>query len=150
MGRINWDRRWMALAELVSQWSKDPHTKNGAVIVDDRQVVLSLGWNGCPRKVDDDVKERHIPPTKYMWLEHAERNAIYNAAAVGHRCLGTRMYVTWFPCSPCARGIIQAGILEVIGKEPDWNNPKWGEDWKVAKEMFFEAEVKINFLGTRS
>jgi len=145
----SWDKRWMALAELVASWSNDPHTKNGAVIVDDRQVLLSLGWNGCPRKVVDDIKERYTAPAKYKWVEHAERNAIYNAAATGHKCFGSRMYITWFPCSDCARAIIQAGIVEIVGKEPNWDNLRWKEDFRVAKEMLLEVGVEVNFLGRR-
>lgn len=149
MSRSSWDMRWMALAELVAQWSKDRSRKAGAVIVDDRNVVLSLGWNGFPRKIDDDVEERHERPVKYLWTEHAERNAIYNAAANGFKCLGSKMYLNWYPCVPCARAIIQSGISKLVAMEPNWDDYQWKDDFGVTKEMLSEAEVKVNFLGRR-
>ena len=145
----SWDRRWMSLAQLVSSWSKDRSRKTGAVIIDHRNVVLSLGWNGFPRKVNDDVNRRHERPAKYLWTEHAERNAIYNAAAKGVECQDTRMYITWYPCAPCARAIIQAGIIEIVGLEPDWNDQKWAEDFKEVREMLLEAEICVRFFGRR-
>ena len=48
-----WDDRLLKLAEHVSQWSKDPSTKVGACIVDDNNRVISHGYNGFPKGVDD-------------------------------------------------------------------------------------------------
>ena len=141
-----WDDRWMDLANLISKWSKDRAHKFGAVIVDDRNVVVSLGWNGFPRRVDDDKDERHERPTKYKWVVHAETNAIYNAAANGPRLLGCKLYVNSFPCAECAKAIAQAGIIEVIAKkgDPDLMS-RWAKDMEIATEMLQEAGVMIRF-----
>jgi dCMP deaminase len=142
----NWDVRWIMMSQLVATWSKDLSKKVGAVIVDNRDVVRSLGWNGFPRNVTDSVPERHERPIKYDWTEHAERNAIYNAAANGIELKGCRIYITDFPCSDCARAIIQSGIIKLVTKQPDFNHPRWGDKWKVANEMLMEASVEIQYI----
>ena len=146
MSRESWDRRWMDIARLVSTWSKDRSRKVGAVIVDDRHHVVALGWNGFPRGVDDDVEDRHRRPAKYAWTEHAERNAVFNAAASGNATLGCTIYVPWYPCADCARAIVQAGIGVIVGVEPDWNDPKYSADFAVVKEMLAEAGVRVRFV----
>jgi len=143
---MSWDSRWMSMASLVATWSKDRSRQTGAVIVDERNVLVSIGWNGFPRGVDDDIDERHQRPIKYSWTEHAERNALYNACANGHPTKGCKLYLPWYPCADCARAIIQSGITEVICIEPDWNDEIWGKDFLVVKEMFFESQIKTRFL----
>lgn len=111
----SWDKRWLQMAEVVASWSKDPNTKVGCVIVDDRQNLLVTGWNGIPRGVEDESDLRNEKPEKYKWYEHAERNAIYNAAAKGSTSLrGSTLYTTLFPCCDCMRGVIQSGITRVV------------------------------------
>lgn len=146
MSSASWDRRWMDFARHVATWSKDRSRKVGAVIVNDRQVSVSFGWNGFPRGVDDNVDERHVRPSKYLYTEHAERNAIFNAAAEGHSTRGCRMYLPWYPCADCARAIIQAGIIEIIAIEPDWQDPSYAADFAVVREMLAEAAVKVRFV----
>ena len=140
---MNWDKRWMSLAQLVSTWSKDQSRKTGCVIVDDRQVLISVGWNGFPRGINDDISERYERPIKYMWTEHAERNAIYNAVAKGISVLNCRMYLTWYPCSDCARAIIQSGIKTLYCIEPDWYDIRWKEHFVLVREMLKEVDIKI-------
>ena len=84
MTSSNWDIRWMALAQFIATWSKDRGRKVGAVIVGPDNEIRSTGYNGIPRGVNDDVEERHEATNgeKYLWVSHAERNAIYNAAIV--------------------------------------------------------------------
>lgn len=142
-----WENRWMDLAKLVATWSKDRSRQVGCVIVDDRQAVVALGWNGFPRGVDDLVDMRHVRPAKYMWTEHAERNAVYNAAAQGQQVRGCVMHVTLFPCADCARAAVQAGIKKIICPKPQ-DDSKWSEHFKVAEEMLHEAQIQISFVGT--
>jgi len=147
---MTWEKRWMDVADLVASWSKDRSRKTGAVIVDDRQVVIAVGWNGFPRGIDDNVEQRHERPAKYQWTEHAERNAIFNAAAKGISTRGTTMYLTWYPCADCARSVIQAGISYLVSVEPDWNDPKWGQDFVMVKDMLSEAGVNVRFVTDRT
>ena len=137
----------MDLAKLVASWSKDRSTKVGAVIVDQRNVILAIGWNGFPRHVDDDVEERHERPIKYKWTEHAERNAVYNAASKGIEVFNATIYIPWYPCADCARAIIQSGIFEVVVIEPDWDDERWGDDFKMVKEMFDEVQLSVRFYS---
>lgn len=138
----SWTKRWLELTDLVSSWSKDTSTKVGCVIINKRNVVLSLGWNGIPRGVIDSKSSRDERPEKYLWYEHAERNAIYNAVFTGRSLEDSVLYCNLFPCADCARAIIQSGIKTVIvsgNKLPD----KWLESVEVSKQMFEEAGVEV-------
>ncbi len=144
-----WDRRFMAIVKEISAWSKDRSTKVGAVIVGPNYEIRSTGVNGFPRGVNDDAEYRHERPMKYKWTEHAERNAIYNAARVGVSVAGCRVYVSWCPCMDCARAIVQTGILEVICPEIDWDDEatkRWAEDFNETTKLFQEAGVSIRWI----
>lgn len=143
---MTWDDRWLDMARLVASWSKDRSRQVGAVIVNDRNVVVSMGWNGFPRSINDDIECRHQRPDKYLWSEHAERNALFNAAANGNSTLNCRIYQSMYPCAHCARGIIQAGISEVITVEPDWNDETYGDEFAVTRQMLEEANVAVRFV----
>ena len=133
----------MDLVDLVATWSKDTSTQVGAVIVDNENTILSVGYNGFPRGVDDSIEERFERPIKYMYTEHAERNAIYNAVRNGLRLKGAKIYIPWCSCADCARAIIQSGIKTVVMREPDYDVPKWGEHFAIAIEMNKESGVKV-------
>jgi dCMP deaminase len=136
------------LCDLVASWSKDKSRKTSAVIFHPESgVVASSGWNGFPRGVRDDVPERHERPAKYMWTEHAERNAIYNL--VRQLLKDHEMALPWYPCADCARAIIQVGIKRIHCVEPDWEDPKWAGDFAIVKEMLSEAGVEVNFVADR-
>ena len=130
----NWDQFYMNMVYLVSLKSKDPATKQGAVIVSPHNRVVSIGYNGFPRGSNDDVPERYERPEKYLWFEHAERNAIYNAE---RPLIGCTLYTCGLSCVPCARGIIQVGISEVVF-DIEW----WEKDMLYAKEQgTWESEL---------
>jgi dCMP deaminase len=144
----NWDERFMNLARHVAEWSKDRSTKVGAVIVGPSNEVRSIGYNGFPRGVDDDVPARHERPEKYLWIEHAERNAIYNAARAGISVAGCKMYLPWFPCMDCARAIVQSGIEMLVAIQPDVNDPKWGGDFRRAIDLLKEAGIVVKWVDS--
>lgn len=113
---LSWDEYFMGIALLSAKRSKDPSTQVGACIVDPNNKVVSIGYNGMPRGVDDDK----IPwghgeglDSKYLYVCHAEFNAILNTRD-GSALQGCRIYVTLFPCNECTKAIIQTGIKEVI------------------------------------
>jgi len=139
-----WDERFIEMCQHIAQWSKDRSTKVGAVIVKDRRMIAS-GYNGFPMGVDDDPDERHERPAKYKWTEHAERNAIYGAAKYGIALQDSTIYIPWFSCSDCARAVIQSGIIKVVTPSPDFSDPIYGDDWKIACEMYREAGVEIKY-----
>lgn len=139
----NWNQRFVDLANHVAGWSKDRSTKVGAVIVGQNREVLSMGYNGFPRGIDDSIDERHERPAKYKWAEHAERNAIFNAARNGVRLEGSSIYLGWYPCCECARAIVQAGIKTLICEEPDFNHSRWGQDFVISAQIFNEGGIKV-------
>jgi len=110
---MNWNQYFMSMAFLVAMKSKDQNTHHGAVIIGPDNEIISTGYNSFCRGANDDLPERQERPEKYLWFEHAERNAIYNAARIGAITKGCTMYVTGIPCMDCARGIVQSGIKNV-------------------------------------
>lgn len=142
MTRPTWDQSFIDMAKGFAQRSKDPSTKVGAVIVGPDNEVRSLGYNCFPRGVNDNIPSRFDRPEKYKWFEHAERNAIYNAARVGIPLKGCHIYVSWIPCSDCARAIIQSGITALIVE--DLSIPeRWRADFLVSIPMLREAGIVI-------
>jgi dCMP deaminase len=144
---VEWDLRWMDLAREIATWSRDASTKVGCVIVGTSNQILSSGYNGFPRGVFDRY-ERYERPAKYLWTEHGERNAIYNAAREGVSLKGSTLYVTCvpiklFPCADCMRGAIQSGVTRVVCDSLDYDHPKWGESNRAACAMLEEAGVDV-------
>jgi len=145
---MNWTEYFLALAEQVKLKSKDQSTQIGAVIVGEDNEVLSTGYNSFPRGMDDSKKERQERPEKYFWFEHAERNAIYNAARVGTKLKGSTIYLTsGLPCMDCARGIVNSGIKTVYCKEvcTTKNKEKWEESQKKSLQLLLECGVVVNY-----
>ena len=150
----DWGLRFKELAQHISGWSKDKSTKVGAVIVDDDRNPLAIGYNGFPRKCRDDVEERYERPLKYKWTEHAERNAVYNAARHGVSLEGCSMYIATLsdgfslPCADCARAIIQSGIQTVFLQSLELPE-RWKESGQVALDMLKESGVNIIDVGQK-
>lgn len=143
---MTYDQMFIEMAMLVAKKSKDRSTKVGCVIVSQDNVVLATGFNGFPRGINDDVEERHERPAKYSWTEHAERNAVFNAARHGVKLLGAKAYLNWspHPCAECTRALIQAGIVEVLGPNIPFVGKGAGTAYHLdyAAVMLAEAGVK--------
>ena len=137
---------------MANLFSKDESTKVGALfIMPQTYEIVTLGYNGMPRGIDEKNEERWKRPIKYEYTEHAERNAIFNAARTGTSLLNSICIVTLFPCCDCARGIIQSGAKMIVSLDPFVNVDddalnRWGPKWKTSIEMFQEAGVEIYFL----
>ena len=127
----------------VTSLSKDDRAKVGALIVRNGNLLIGA-CNEFPQGVKDSP-DRRVRPAKYFYTEHAERNAILLAARYGHRCQGTVMYQTWFPCADCARAIIQAGIVRVVCQKPDFKDERWGASFVAARAMLVEAGTTIDY-----
>lgn len=143
---VSWDEMFILQAALIAQKSKDPSTKVGCVIVGDDNAILSMGFNGFARGVDESDPKRWKRPEKYNWVEHAERNAIYNAARHGINLHGARAYLNWEPkpCADCTRALIQAGIKEIIGPNRAFAGKGAGKHYSIdhADIMLREAGVR--------
>ena len=113
---LSWDEYFMGIALLSAKRSKDPSTQVGACIVSPPNRILSVGYNGMPSGCSDDKYpwDREGAPlaTKYLFVCHAELNAILNYR--GGSLEGSRVYTTLFPCNECAKALIQSGVKEII------------------------------------
>lgn len=145
--RTRWDLRFLALAEFISKWSKDPSTKVGAVIVDPLDRVVSLGFNGLPRHVSDFLPDRlQNRSTKYEMVIHGDVNAILFAQ---RSLVGCTMYThPCAPCSRCASIIAQSGITRVVALSLEPEDPlaeRLRHD--LMKTTFIEAHVRLDLYA---
>ena len=139
-----WDRFFLELAKHISTASKDPSTKVGAVLVNDRRQVVGIGYNGFPRGVADTDARLYNRPLKYQLIVHAEVNAILDA---GRDANGATLYV--YPtfavppiCSDCCKAAIQAGVVGIVGYAPDLSDPRverWKDSIAISAEMWHEV-----------
>ena len=139
---ISWDEYFMGMAVLSSLRSKDPSTQVGAVIVNDENKVVSIGYNGMPRHIHDcDLtwEKGEGLNSKYLYVCHAELNAILNARN-GASLANCTVYVTLFPCNECTKALIQVGIKEVV-----YLDNKYADTTGVqaSKKMLDLAGIKV-------
>lgn len=139
-----WMLRYAELAETIANWSEDNSRKVGCVIVGENKEIMSLGYNGLPRGVKLK-SDRLIAPIKYLYMEHAERNSVYNATLNGVCLKNSTMIITHYPCADCARAIIQSGISSCYYIH-ELSGEKWSDHYQVTKNMFTEAEVNFGVL----
>ncbi len=144
--------KYFQLAENFGNlFSKDPSRKVGALCLHpESYAILSQGFNGFARGVDETKLERWVRPAKYLYVEHAERNCIYNACRHGTALQGAIAVVTMFPCTDCARALIQAGIKTIVTVEADMDDPRWGDQFKVSLEMFQEVGMMMLYVKPRT
>ncbi len=135
--------------DVAIKHSTDPSTQNGAILVNHLTgEILAQGANHFPRDVKESP-ERWERPAKYAWVEHAERNSIFNAAKKGIKTDDLTMYCPWFACADCARAIIQAGIMEVVGHETplhEGGSQSWKDSIAIAYKMFDEARIAYRHI----
>lgn len=134
------------VVEAVASMSKDPSTKVGALALDENFNIIATGFNGFPRGVDDSAARYMDRETKYRLVAHAEQNLIAQAAYGGRSLKGATLLVSsLFPCSSCAKSIIQSGIIRVISPEPD-TSERWAEESKWGKILFDETSVEQTYV----
>ena len=139
---IGWDDYFMGVSLLAADRSKDPSTQVGACIVSDDNRILSTGYNGFPQGCSDDDfpwnRDESLGETKYNFVVHAELNAILNAG--GKSLVGSRIFVSLFPCHECAKAIIQSGVKEVVYLSDKYNGTVSDN---ASKRMLQAAGVKL-------
>lgn len=144
---MDWKLYFLSIAEQVKLKSKDQNTQIGAVIVGEDNEILSTGYNSFPRGLDDNKNERQERPEKYFWFEHAERNAIYNAARVGTPLKNSSIYLTsGLPCMDCARGIVNSGIKKVYCKQTCTTNNKEMREEQQKRSMVLLNECGVEVI----
>mgnify|MGYP004650852523 CR=1 FL=1 len=144
---ISWDSYFMSIAKLSALRSKDPSTQVGACIVSNDNRILSIGYNGAPNGFHDNdfPWERDGKPvdTKYMYVCHAELNAILNFRGNKRDLEGSKLYASLFPCNECAKSIIQSGIKEVIYLDDKYRD---SENNIASRRLFDECGVTYKKL----
>ena len=139
-----WNRRFLDLAIFISNWSKDPSSKVGAVIVDSNRRVIATGYNGLARNVHDDGERLENRELKYKLTLHAEENAILFSR---RDLTGCSIYISEMPpCSHCAALIIQSGIADVYAPDKPISD-RWTQSVELTKMMFNEAGVRLHFVS---
>lgn len=140
-----WDDWLLGLAQYASTKSKDPSTKVGAVISRPDNTIASVGYNGFPRGIKDDVTLLSNRDEKYKRMVHAEMNAIL--ACKDQSLEGYTLY-TWpfMPCERCAVHIIQAGIKRVVApRTPNGAYDRWADNFRTSIRLFQEGGVQLTW-----
>lgn len=142
MENISWDEYFMGIALLSAKRSKDPNTQVGACIVDQNKKIISVGYNGMPKGLDETQlswNKNEGLDSKYLYVCHAELNAILNVKS-GTSLEGATVYVSLFPCNECAKAIIQSGIKEIV-----YMSDKYADsiETQASKKMFALGGIKI-------
>ena len=139
----DWDKRFLKLAKHISKWSKDPSTQVGCVVVGPDRELRSTGFNGLPRGIEDNEQRLNNREIKYPLICHAEENAIMHAARIGISLKDCTAYVTWPPCTRCARSLIQAGISTIVYPKDIEIPDRWMEDFNLSLNMLKEANISL-------
>lgn len=131
----------MALSKISAMRSKDPVTKVGSCIVNEKKRVVGLGYNGMPLGNDENFSWKKeinsVYKNKYYYVIHAEMNAILNSVA---DLKNTTIYTSFFPCSSCAKVIVQSGIKKVFfEKKPNEKTP----DFLASEYIFKVAKIQL-------
>ena len=139
--------QFMKVAESFAEMSKDT-TKVGCVILDkDTNGILSSGFNGFPRGVQEDIESRWQRPEKYSFVVHSEANAVCQSSNSSASLRNATCVVTMYPCSDCTKLLIQAGVRRIVTKEPSEDLKKrWGESFRYSKLMLEETGVVVQYV----
>jgi dCMP deaminase len=134
--------RLLELAIVTARRSPSRPRKVGAVLVLADEVTTVVACNDFPAGVRD-LEARHAHPERLLWIEHAERNAIFAAARSGLATAGATLIATFHPCADCARAIVQAGITTLYTLAPDFADPLWGSAFRCSQVILEEGGVRV-------
>ena len=136
----NWDGRFLQMASIVAGWSKDPSTKVGAVIADDK-IMVAEGFNGFPSGHSDDIGLYHNREYKYANIVHAEINALQHMKGKYLFRQKMSIYVTHPPCVECCKQILHEGIHRIVTRKPS------GDMLSRWRESFVQMEYEVHAAG---
>lgn len=138
----------MNLARLAARQSPNRVRQVGAAISICGLDEIVSACNTFPYGVSD-LDWRHEGDGRFVWMEHAERNAIFLAARAGKKLEGATIASTFFPCIDCARAIVQSGITCLATSAPDYDDPVWGTSFARSKIILEEGGVDIMIVSTQ-
>ncbi len=144
---LKWDYRGLELAFTVSQWSKDPSTKVGAVIMRPDKSISSVGYNGFPRKMPDNPEYYTDREEKYSRIIHGEVNALLQCREPVH---GFTLYTRPFlPCDRCFVIMAQAGIVRFVAPKPTPDQlSRWGK--AIDRVKLYASEMGLELVEYNS
>jgi dCMP deaminase len=148
----NWDIFFMKMVYLIADKSKDPSSKIGALIINDNNQIVKIGYNGFPVNVNDSILTRYQRPEKYQYTAHAEANAIFFAARDGVKTENCKIYTNMLCCIECAKAVIQSGIKKVVYHKQYYdiwmndNRAQWNGHDAITRTLFQESGVQIQEL----
>ena len=139
--------QFMKVAESFASMSKDT-TKVGCVILDsETNGILSSGYNGFPRGVNENIVSRWKRPEKYSFVVHAEANAVCQSSNSSASLRNATCVVTMYPCAECTKLLVQAGVRRIVTKQPEEDLKKrWGESFRYSKLMLQETGVVVQYV----
>jgi dCMP deaminase len=144
--RPDWDHYFMQIASVIASRSTCMRRKVGALLVINKRI-LSTGYNGAPSGLSHCLEvgclreQMNVPSGERHELcrgLHAEQNAIIQAAVHGVAIKGASLYSTHYPCSLCAKMLVNAGVKSLVLAE---NYPD-----ALAKDLFAEAGIEVKFI----
>lgn len=138
-----WDAYFLEICEVVSKRSKDPSTQHGAVLVDEHHRVISTGYNGGCKRINDQLID-WSRPTKYSYILHAEENALWTAERKNLE--GCTIYVTGPPCSRCMLRIAHSGICRIVYGSRSSNCVDKG-DWDISENIAKLSNIRLEGYG---
>ena len=144
-----WDLRYVHHAEHISTWSKDPSTQTGAVIVAPDRTIVSLGYNGFPRGMEDTPERLNDRQEKYARIIHCEMNALLSSRLPVEGCV----LFTWpfLSCSRCAVHVAQAGIMRCVApRVPSHLLDRWGDELERTRSYYEEIGVAYTELDLKN
>lgn len=112
--QLSWDEYFMGIASEVAKRSKDPSSKNGCVIVDERHRPVSFGYNGLIQGAEESKLTLTERPMKYYFAIHSEMNALLFA---GRDVAGCTLYNKMATCENCLKYCLQAGVRRFVYAE---------------------------------
>ncbi|RUM94715.1 MAG: hypothetical protein DSZ28_01670 [Thiothrix sp.] len=153
----SWDDYFYGIAKAVEKKAKDGTSVGAVIVKNDGNIILSTGYNGFPRGVEenskraDNSKNEDGTKEKYKWTCHAETNAIYNAVRIGVSVDNASIYTTKRPCSNCSIAIVQSGIKRVYTKDisESWDGDNHDPDGKLAATILKEGGVDLQIIEPR-
>ena len=134
----------MKLALLAATRSPNRVRQVGAVLMA-RDGTEIAACNTFPSGVRD-LPERHDGDGRFVWMEHAERHAIFEAARRGIATAGGHLTTTFFPCIDCARAIVEAGIVCLDTPAPAFEDPVWGASFERSQAILREGSVEVRIV----
>lgn len=144
-----WIKRYLELAECIALWSKDPRKKVGSIIVNSNGCIVSQGYNGFPRGIEDNERYQD-KAVKNVLVVHAEVNAILNALYNGVSVQGCSIFISGLPpCHECAKVILQSGIQSVVfDTYPDRKSSWWKSNLDAIMMLEESKVLTLYFNGT--